>query len=185
MGLLAFPTTAYLVAEATTSLLDGNIVAGSVTLTGAWPVGYTGRLKIVISSVSGHADCAGSLLIGGTETVTFTAAGTKITTTSLTANPSVVCTGLDCHCHITVITTGGADIMAETSTSLKVRHEPDYVTIRNPEGSFTTYNGYCMVVNSTICNGDKIRVNSIDYHVKRIEPQTNLAGTEIYRIVYF
>jgi hypothetical protein len=185
MGLLAFPTTAYLVTEAAASLLDGNITAGTVTLTGTWPAGYTGRLKIIISSVSGHTDCAGSLLIGGTETVTFTAAGTKITTTNLTANPAVVCTGLDCHCHITVITTGGADIMAETLTLLKVRHEPEYVTIRNPDGSYTTYNGYCMVVNSTIGNGDKIRINSTDYHVKRIEPQSNLKGTEIYRIVYF
>ena len=75
--------------------------------------------------------------------------------------------------------------MAETLTTLAVRHEPEYISIRNPDGTYTTHNGYCMVVNSTIGNGDKIRVNSTDHHVKRIEPQTNLAGTEIYRIVYF
>lgn len=75
--------------------------------------------------------------------------------------------------------------MVKALYNIKVRHEPELVTIREPTGSFTTYNGYVMVRNSTITLGDKIRINSTDYHAKRIEPQSWHDGTETYRIVYF
>lgn len=76
-------------------------------------------------------------------------------------------------------------IMAETTSAIKVRNESDLVTVRNPEGNWTTYNGYVMVTNSTIDLSDKIRINSTDYSPKHIEPQYWLDGTETHRIVYF
>lgn len=181
MLLLNFPTTAYIVASAVTELYDDDSTA-TLTLTGTAPsVNY--RLRITLSGT----DCAGTVTIDGTETVTFTAAATKITTTTLTANslPTVTTANLDCNILIECLDTGGAPIYEETTTAIKVRHEPELVTIREPAGNFTTYNGYVMVRNSTITLGDKIRINSTDYHAKRIEPQTWMDGTETYRIVYF
>ena len=176
-----FKTDAYIVASSIQELYDAASAA-TLTLTGIAPtVAY--RLRITLSG----ADCAGTVTIDGTETLTFTAATPKITTTNLTANalPTVTTANLSCNILIECLTTGGAPIYAETTTLIKVRHEPELVTIREPSGNFTTYNGYVMVRNSTITLGDKIRINSTDYHAKRIEPQSWLDGTETYRIVYF
>lgn len=176
-----FKTDAYIVASSIQELYDAASAA-TLTLTGIAPtVAY--RLRITLSG----ADCTGTVTIDGTETLKFTAATTKITTTNLTANalPTVTTANLSCNILIECLTTGGAPIYAETTTLIKVRHEPELVTIREPSGNFTTYNGYVMVRNSTITLGDKIRINSTDYHAKRIEPQSWLDGTETYRIVYF
>jgi hypothetical protein len=176
-----FKTDAYIVASSIQELYDAASAA-TLTLTGIAPtVAY--RLRITLSG----ADCAGTVTMDGTETLKFTAATTKITTTNLTANalPTVTTANLSCNILIECLTTGGAPIYAETTTLIKVRHEPELVTIREPSGNFTTYNGYVMVRNSTITLGDKIRINSTDYHAKRIEPQSWLDGTETYRIVYF
>lgn len=182
MKLLNFPSDAYLVEKAATSLFDGTMVA-SPTI-GLWPAGVTGRCKVTISSVAGHTDVAGTLTVGG-ETLTFSQACTKLTTVNLTAKPTVTSSGLDCHCHITVIDTGGADVMTETLTALKVRYEPTLATVKDPTGNFTTYNGYFMVRNSSIALGDIIRYNSVNYEMKRIEPLMMLNGRELYRILYF
>lgn len=176
-----FKTDAYIVASSIQELYDAASAA-TLTLTGIAPtVAY--RLRITLSG----ADCAGTVTMDGTETLKFTAATTKITTTNLTANalPTVTTANLSCNILIECLTTGGAPIYAETTALIKVRHEPELVTIREPSGNFTTYNGYVMVRNSTITLGDKIRINSTDYHAKRIEPQSWLDGTETYRIVYF
>lgn len=181
MLLLNFPTTAYIVSSAVHELYDDDSAA-TLTLTGTAPtVNY--RLRITLSGT----DCAGTVTIDGTETLTFSAAGTKQTTTTLTANslPTVTTANLNCNILIECLNVGGAEIMAETTTAIKVRHESDLVTVRNPEGNWTTYNGYVMVRNSTIDLSDKIRINSTDYTPKRIEPQYWLDGTETHRIVYF
>lgn len=180
-SLLDFPTSAYIVASSITELYDDDSAA-TLTLTDTAPtVNY--RLRITLSGT----DCAGTVTIDGTETLTFTAAGKKVTTTTLTANslPTVTTSGLNCNILIECLDVGGSPIYSETTTAIKVRHEPELVTIREPSGNFTTYNGYVMVRNSTITLGDKIRINSTDYHAKRIEPQSWLDGTEVYRIVYF
>lgn len=182
MKLLNFPSDAYLVEKSATSLFDGTMVA-SPTI-GLWPSGVTGRCKVTISSVAGHTDVAGTLTVGG-ETLTFSQAGTKLTTVNLTAKPTVTSSGLDCHCHIAVIDTGGADVMTETLTALKVRYEPTLATIKDPSGNFTTYSGYFMVRDSSIVLGNVIRYNSTDYVLKRIEPMVLLNGTELYSILYF
>src|SRR5574344_1282829 len=132
-----FKTDAYIVASSIQELYDAASAA-TLTLTGIAPtVAY--RLRITLSG----ADCAGTVTMDGTETLKFTAATTKITTTNLTANalPTVTTANLSCNILIECLTTGGAPIYAETTTLIKVRHEPELVTIREPSGNFTTYNG--------------------------------------------
>ena len=186
MKLLSFPHDAYLVTKTAVSLFDGTLTA-SPTI-GSWPTGITGRCKVIISSVTGHTDCVGSITIGS-ETLTFPAGLTppitKQTTVSLTAKPTVSSTGLDCHCHITVIDTGGADVMVETLTALKIRFEPTSKMFMNTTGSWTQSQAYAMVVNSTIKINDIIRYNSTSYPVRQIEAFNWLNGNELYRILYF
>jgi hypothetical protein len=182
MKLLSFPHVAYLVTKAAVFLFDGTLTA-SPTI-GSWPTGITGRCKVTISSVTGHTDCAGTIAIGS-ETLTFAQAGTKQTTISLTAKPTVTSTGLDCHCHMTVIDMGGADVVAETLTALKIRFEPTSKMFMNAAGTWTQSSAFAMVVNSTIKINDIIRYNSTDYPVKQIEAFNWLDGSELYRILYF
>ena len=150
---------AYLVTKAAVSLFDGTLTA-SPTI-GSWPSGVTGRCKVTISSVAGHIDCTGTITIGS-ETLTFTQAGTKQTTINLTAKPTVTSSGLDCHCHITVIDVGGADVVAETLTAIKIRFEPTSKMYMNTVGAWTQSQAYCMVVNSTIKINDIIRFNLLN-----------------------
>lgn len=174
-------TDAYIVTSSIAELYDAASAA-TLTLTGTAPtVPY--RLRITLSG----ADCTGTVTINGSETLTFVAAGKKVTTTTLTANslPTITTANLNCNILIECLDVGGSPIYAETTTLIKVRHEPESATVRDPMGNFTTYNGYVMVRNSTITLGDKIRINTTDYQVKRIEPQKWLDGTETHRIVYF
>lgn len=182
MKLLSFPHSAYSVAKSPVSLFDGTLTA-SPTI-GSWPSGVTGRCKVTISSVTGHTDCAGSITIGS-ETLTFAQAGTKQTTVNLTTKPTVTSSGLDCHCRITVIDTGGADIFAETLTAIKIRFEPTSKMYQDAKGAWTQSQAYAMVVNSSIGIGYTIRYNSTDYPVKQIESLNLLNGNELYRILYF
>jgi hypothetical protein len=182
MELLSFPHSAYLVTKAAVSLFDGTLTA-SPTI-GAWPTGITGRCKVTISSVVGHTDCVGTITIGS-ETLTFSQASTKQTTVNLTAKPTVTSSGLDCHCHTTVIDTGGADVIAETLTAIKIRFEPTSKMYMNATGAWTQSQASAMVVNSTIKINDIIRYNSVDYPVRQIEALNWLDGNELYRILYF
>lgn len=182
MKLLKFPHTAYLVEKAAVTIFDGTITA-TPTLT-AWPAGITGRCKVTLSSFTGHTDCAGSITVGS-ETLTFTQAGTKLTTTNLTSLPSVSSSGLDCHCRIAVIDSGGAEISAETLTTIKIRFEPTSKSFVDASGSWTQSTAFAMVQNSSIELNDIIRYNSINYPVKQIEAFNWLDGNELYRVLYF
>jgi phage gp37-like protein len=84
-----------------------------------------------------------------------------------------------------VIDTGGADVMTETLTALKIRFEPTSKTYMNTIGAWTQSQAYAMVINSTIKINDVIRYNSTDYPVKQIEAFNLLNGNELYRILYF
>lgn len=178
--------TVSLISKGPTYLFDNTSPSGAITLTGTWPAGYTGRLKIVTSSVTSHTDCAGVLTIGGTETVTFTAAGTKITTTALTANPTVSNSGLDCHLHIIVIDSGGNQIVTETTTSLIVRFAEKYNRVQDAAGTWTTTKStICFTTSTAPKIGDIIRYNSTDYVISDILPRRNKPGTEVFRTLLF
>lgn len=161
---------AYLVTKAATSIFDGTLTA-SPTI-GAWPSGVTGRCKVVLSSVSGHTDCAGSITIG-TETLTFSQAGTKITTTNLTAKPSVSSAGLDCHCHITVIDTGGADVLTETLTAINTRIESYQSGFYNAQGVWTKTDSIILSDTDLSVNAI-VRKGSRDYIIRKAEDNPDL-----------
>lgn len=182
MKLLSFPHTAYLVEKSNHVLYDG-LAAATLTLAGSLPA-VAFRVAVTLSSVTGHTDVAGSVVVGS-ETLTFTAAGKKTTTTALSALPVVTTSSLDCNILIEAITTGGAPVLAETLTTLKIRFEPTTKAFVNAVGTWTQSYAYCMVVNSTIQIGDVIRYNSVDYPVRQIEAFNWLDGTEVYRILYF
>ena len=161
---------AYLVAKAAVSLFDGTITA-SPTI-GSWPTGITGRCKVIISSVTGHTDCAGTITIGS-ETLTFTQAGTKQTTVNLTAKPTVTSAGLDCHCHITVIDVAGADVASETLTAINTRIEAYNSGFYNSQGIWTKTNS--LILSTTELQiGDIVRKGTRDYRIQNAEDNPDL-----------
>ena len=166
MKILDFPDSGYLVTVAETSIFDGTLTA-SPTI-GSWPSGITGRCKVTLSSVSGHADCAGTITIGG-ETLTFTQAGTKITTVNLSAKPAVSSSGLDCHCHITVIDAGGAPVMTETATATKIQFENTSSGFFTPEGVWKVYSGSYALCKDAAAVDDILRYNSVDMPIKKVD----------------
>lgn len=161
---------AYKVTKSAVSLFDGTLAA-SPTI-GSWPSGVTGRCKVTISSVTGHVDCVGSITIGS-ETLTFTQAGTKQTTVSLTAKPTVSSSGLDCHCHITVIDIGGADVVAETLTAINTRIEAYNSGFCNSQGVWTKTNS--LILSTTELQiGDIVRKGTKDYKIQNAEDNPDL-----------
>lgn len=161
---------AYLVTKSAVSLFDGTLTA-SPTI-GSWPTGITGRCKVTISSVTGHTDCVGSITIGS-ETLTFAQAGTKQTTVSLAAKPTITSSGLDCHCHITVIDTGGADVVAETLTAINTRIEVYNSGFYNSQGVWTKTNS--LILSTTELQiGDIVRKGSRNYKIQNAEDNPDL-----------
>ena len=186
MDLLVFPHSAYIVEEAAVELYDG-VPSASPLVISATPPPVNYRCQVTATVATGHADCAGSVTIAG-EAMTFTASGQKrVYTTTIAANtkPAVTYSGLDCNLKIECIDGGGSPIMAETTTAIAVKYEPELVTVRDPVGNFTTYNGYFMTRDGTTTLESKIRFNSTNYNLKRIEPFYWLDGTELYRVLYF
>jgi hypothetical protein len=180
------PSTAYVVEKAVLELYDGVPSASPLTISATPPtVAY--RCRVTVTSATGHTDCAGSITIAG-EAITFATSGQKkIGTVTIAANtkPTITYSGLDCNILIECLDVAGQEIKVETTTAIKVRCEPEMVTIRNPDGSFTIYNGYFMTRDATTDLGSIIRYNSTDYTLKRIEPLSWVDGTESYRILYF
>ena len=161
---------AYLVTKAAASLFDGTLTA-SPTI-GSWPTGITGRCKVIISSVTGHTDCAGTITIGS-ETLTFTQAGTKQTTVNLTAKPTVTSAGLDCHCHITVIDVAGADVASETLTAINTRIEAYNSGFYNSQGVWTKTNSR-ILCKTELQIGDIVRKGTKDYRIQNAEDNPDL-----------
>jgi len=172
---------AYKVTKTAVSLFDGTLTA-SPTI-GAWPSGITGRCKVTISSVTGHTDCAGTITIGS-ETLTFIQAGTKQTTISLTAKPVVTSSGLDCHCHITVIDTGGAPISSDTQTALDCRFQDTQKSFRLPSGEFSMSAAIAYTNDSSCVIGTLFSYGSYDYYIAQVSVMTGLDGLEEGRKLY-
>lgn len=177
--------------KAVASIFDGTMVA-SPTI-GSWPTGITGRCKVTTSSVSGHTDCAGTITIG-TETLTFTQAGTKTTTVNLTAKPAVSSANIDCHCHITVIDTGGADVLTTTETDLPCKIEIKSKNVPSPQGGWTSIASTEMQARGTFSEGEIIKfdidnpfvaTNGKEYPVISIKPKVGYMGKETIKILTF
>jgi hypothetical protein len=164
---------AYWVTKANHVLYSGLSVASPV-LTGSLP-SVTFRVAVTISSTTGHADCAGSAVVGS-ETLTFAVAGKKTTTMSLSALPAISCSGLDCNILVEAISVGGAPLQTETQTAIKIRKEAYQSGYFNAAGVWTATRDavYCTAVMAV---GDKIRFNGTDYTILKVEDNPGLDGT--------
>jgi hypothetical protein len=100
---------AYRVDRANWRIYNG-LSSGVGTLNGDGLPAVPFRCAVTLSTAAGHVDCAGSVTVGS-ETLTFTAAGKKTTTTFLSALPAILCTGLDCDVLVEALNSGGAPIL--------------------------------------------------------------------------
>ena len=173
---------ALLVTKAAASIFDGTMVA-SPTI-GTWPTGITGRCKVTISLVAGHTDLSGTIVIGS-ETLTFTQAGTKTTTTNLTAKPTVSSANIDCHCHITVIDAGGADVLTETTTAIDIKFKDEAEYYSQSMGGFVKRPAQCVTDETASRVNDVIRYNLVDYPIKAIHAKRDRLGIERRRVLQF
>jgi hypothetical protein len=98
---------------------------------------------------------------------------TKITTVSLTAKPNVTSSGLDCHCHITVIDTGGADVVAETLTAINTRIESYQSGFYNSQGIWTKTDSL-ILSDTSLSIGDIVRKGAQNHIIKKADDNPDL-----------
>jgi hypothetical protein len=162
-------------------LYNGTPTASPLTI--ETPPTGSFRCKVTLSSVAGHTDCTGTVTVGS-EILTFTAAGTKTTTVTLTAKPVVVYANIDCHIHITAIDTSGADILKETDTTIAVDWDTSTTYYENAQGTFTRSDSNCATDNMTAKVGDSIIHSGKTYSIKNIKDgEKTLGGTTLTRIL--
>ena len=165
---------------------------GSLTLTGSWPP--TGsKLSIVASSVTGHTDCAGHIIINS-EDITFTQAGTKISTTSLTALPTITTTGLDCNLKISVLNSGGASVQVDTETDLPCKIESRTKWLPSPQGGWTSIQSTVIEARGVFAVGENIKfdpdypydpTNGITHPIVSVQPKVATMGRESIKVLQF
>jgi len=96
--------SAYRVVKGKHKLYD-DTTAATLNLTGSLP-SVPFRVAVTLSSVTGHTDVAGTVTVGS-ETLTFTTATRKTTTTLLSALPTITTSGLNCNILVEAITSAG------------------------------------------------------------------------------
>lgn len=165
-GLLNFPEDAYILTYANHELYD-DTTAATLTLTGSLP-SVNFRCRVTISAATGHTDVAGSVVVGS-ETLDFLAAGTKTTTTALSALPIITTSGLDCNILVEAITTGGAPIQAETATATKIHFENTASGYFNAQGQWTVFSGSYAMCRDAAVVGDKLRYGGADLPIKKVD----------------
>jgi len=180
MKILEFPEDAYIVTRADADIFDGLLSAPVVVKD--WPAGVSGRCKVTLSSSGVHTDCAGTITIGS-ETLTFVQAGTKITSTLLTAKPVITFSGLDCHCRITIVDAGGAPIKVETKTATKIQFENTASGFFASDGTWKVYSGSYAMCRDAAGVGDIIRYGSVDMPIVKVDTEKWFSKT-IYYIFY-
>jgi len=141
------------------------------------------RCAVTLSSVTGHADCVGSITIGS-ETLTFSAAGKKTTTTSLSALPVISCSGLDCNVLVEALNSGGAPILKETTTAIKCRFMNSQKAFMDAAGAWTQSQAIADTTDSNCGIGDMFRFNGVDYIISQISCFVGPTGTEIFRRLF-
>lgn len=171
----------YRVTRTNHELYDGTTSA-TLTLTGSLP-SVNFRVAVTLSSVTGHADCTGSVVVGS-ETLTFAAAGKKTTTTALTALPTITTSGLDCNILVEAITTGGAHVIEETTIALKTRFENTQKSYLNSQGVWSKSQAVAYVMDSSCDIGTKFSQGGYDYTIDQVSAYPDLEGNEVYRKLY-
>ena len=169
---------AYRVDKANWQIYSG-LSSGVGTLNGDGLTAVSFRCAVTISAITGHADCAGSITIGS-ETLTFTAAGKKTTTTTLTTLPVITTSGLDCNILVEAITTGGAPIVEETAIALKTRFENTQKSYLNSQGIWSKSQAVAYVMDSSCDIGTKFSQGGYDYTVDQVRAFPDLRGREVF-----
>ena len=162
--------------------LYDDIAAASLTLTGNTPT-VTYRLRVTTSSVTGHTNCAGTLTVNGSESLTFTQAATKVTTTHLAADvlPTVTTSGLDCNVLIEVLDVGGAILREETAKEIKCRFQDTQKSFRDAQGNWSLSSAIAYVNEPELVIGTKLSYDGYDYDIAQVSIMTGLGGSEMGR----
>ena len=169
---------AYKVAKGPVTLYSG-ISSGALTLIAAWPANGS-KLAIVVSAITGHTDCVGTLMINGSETITFAQASRKTSTVSLTALPTIVTANLDCNLVITVLDSGLAPVLVETLTAINTRIDVKQSGFHNASGTWTKTDNV-IYSNSSMNINDVVRNGTSEYIIKKKDAYTDIGGTvEVY-----
>jgi hypothetical protein len=171
-------TGAYKVTTAPKELYDAVPPTSPLTLLGSAP-STAFRCKVTVSVATGHTDCAGTITLG-TETLTFLQAGTKQTTTNLSALPVVTYSGLDCHVLIECINSGGAPIQVETTTAIMTRIEPHQSGHSDASGIWTTINDTQIFSDTLLAVNDIVRKGTKNYTIKQTDDNEGLGGEVEY-----
>jgi len=162
--------------------LYNGLSAATLVLTGSAPA-QTFRLAVTLSASGEHSDCAGTVTVNGTETLTFTVAARKTTTTSLTALPTITTSGLDCNVLVTCISTSGSDIYQVTYEDFACRWEDTQIGYVNSTGSWTQSNAKVIAKAAYVVN-DVIRKygTTTEYPIKKVLAAPGLSGAEEFRV---
>lgn len=162
--------------------LYNGLSAPTLVLTGTAPA-QNFRLAITLSTATGHTDCAGTVTINGTETLTFTQAAKKTTTNSLTALPTITTSGIDCNVLVTCITAGGSDIYQVTYEDFDCRWEDTQDAFLTPTGSWTLSSAKVIAKAAYVVN-DVIRKygTTTEYTIKKVLAAPDLSGDEEFRV---
>lgn len=166
MKILTFPDAAYIVTKAPVTFHNG-VSSANLTLTGTWPANGS-KIAITASAITGHADCSGTLVINGTETITFTQAGRKTNTVNLTARPAITTSNLDCNLLITCLDSGLAPIETETAAATKIQFENTSSGFFNSQGVWTVYSGSYALCKDAAIVSDVLRYGS-DMIIKKVD----------------
>ena len=173
--------TGYRVLRSVKKLYDDDS-ASTLTLIGTAPtINY--RLRITLSGT----DCDGTVTVNTTEALRFYAAGTKTTTTTLTANtlPAVTTANLSCNILIECIGVGGSPIYEETAKELDCRFEDTQEAFFDLVNNKWTNSSAIVYTDGDSCNvGTTFSYDGYDYNIARVKIMTDLDGAEEGRKLY-
>jgi hypothetical protein len=186
-----YTNSSYLVTKSVHELYDAVPTASPISSSAiSTPPTVSYRCQVIVTSVTGHTDCSGTLLIGS-DSLDFSASGQKkVCTTNIAANtkPAISYTGLDCQITIECVDSGGAPIYSETETAINVAWNDTQKWVPAPEGGWTAItNTTASTEDSTIDVGDVLRKTSggADYQVKATHDIHNHLGLFVKRKLIF
>ena len=186
-----YNSSSYLVTKAILELYDAVPSASPISAAAiATPPTVAYRCQVTVTSVTGHTDCSGTVVIGSDSLSFSTSAQKKVTTTTIAANtkPAITYANLDCQITIECIDAGGQPIYAETLTAIDVSWNDTQKWVPDPAGGWTTITETSATTeNSSITAGAILRKTSTgsDYKVRAVKTVKNFLGLEIKRKLVF
>jgi hypothetical protein len=174
--------------------LSASLIA--IGVTAALKAGDNGTGLVTVlnaASFTSGLDMAGSLVLGA-DTLTFTIASKKTSTSTLTSLPTVTNSGLDCNVLIECIDAGGAPIYTTTETDLPCKIEIKSKSIPAPTGGWTSIASTQLQARGHFDVGDMIKFNidlpfdptlGTEYPIVSFGPKAAYMGKESIKILQF